>query len=145
MSADPSTLDIAALTAEAARLGYVRDAAVWRGPDGRLRVWTHEAITPRWHEGLTRVLADEAAALRWLLDQPEARRLAAIVEAAEARGRDAERAAVVVATRWAATYEMAEAGRGDPGVAVYCALRRLADAFEAGVHTIPAAKGDDNA
>jgi hypothetical protein len=94
--ADLATLDLPALAAEAGRLGYVRDDALaWRGPDGRSRVWTHEAITPRWHEGLTRVLADEAAALRWLLDQPEARRLAAIVDAAEARGREAERDDVV--------------------------------------------------
>jgi hypothetical protein len=91
MPADPSTLDLAALTAEAERLGYVRGRA-----DGRGVEWlAGESVVARWLAGWGPPLADEAAALRWLLATPEARRLAAIVEAAEARGRAAERADVV--------------------------------------------------
>ena len=73
MSADLATLDLPALTAEAERLGYVRyDDLRWLGLGGRSVVYNGN---------------DEAAALRWLLATPEARRLAAIVDAAEARGR----------------------------------------------------------
>ena len=93
MSADLATLDLAALTAEAERLGYVRDAdglaARWRAPwFVTAIVYTRGHFAPRWHDQTSLVFADEAAALRWLLDQPEARRLAAIVDAAEARGRE---------------------------------------------------------
>jgi len=99
MPADPSTLDLPALTAEAKRLGYVR-----RGAPGVVRWADGECTLASWHDGDCAAmwwevrggvaLATEAAALRWLLDQPKARRLAAIVDAAEARGREAERAEV---------------------------------------------------
>jgi len=100
--ADLSTLDLAALAAEAKRLGYVRHGApgVVRWADGEctLASWHDGDCAAMWWEVRGGVaLATEAAALRWLLDQPEARRLAAIVEAAEARGREAERADVLAA------------------------------------------------
>jgi hypothetical protein len=89
MPADLSTLDLAA---EAERLGYVRHGApgVVRWADGEctLASWHDGDCAAMWWEVRGGVaLATEAAALRWLLDQPEARRLAAIVDAAEARGR----------------------------------------------------------
>jgi hypothetical protein len=97
--ADPSTLDIPALIAEAERLGYVRE----RDPDDGLPWWVDSRpramLCPdgNWLVDGRRVGPDEAAALRWLLATPEARRLADIVEAAEARGREAERADVLAA------------------------------------------------
>ena len=64
-------------------------AARWRAPwFVTAIVYTRGHFAPRWHDQTSLVFADEAAALRWLLDQPEARRLAAIVDAAEARGRE---------------------------------------------------------
>jgi len=96
--ADPATLDLAGLTAEAGRLGYERigqspGTVVWttaaRGDERPVLADYAQVTARRWqddsgsHRGQT-----EAAALRWLLATPEARRLAAIVDAAKARGRE---------------------------------------------------------
>jgi hypothetical protein len=88
---DLTTLDLAGLTAEAERLGYTREVGAWGfrwvlgdqrrlvSLDAPLALWWSEPHRP--HDG-------EAAALRWLLATPEAQRLRAIVDAAEAMGHD---------------------------------------------------------
>jgi len=106
---DPSTLDLPALTAEAERLGYVRE----RDPDDGLPWWVDSQpramLCPdgNWLVDGRRAgaagVADEAAALRWLLAQPEALARAACY----ARGVADERA------RCLALVDAARDGDGD--------------------------------
>ena len=82
-----ATLDLAALTREAERLGYVREAGShgFRWHDGYSRVlWSLGAAI--WWSAPHRTHDDEAAALRWLLRQPEALARAACGEHEVTRG-----------------------------------------------------------
>ena len=100
MAPDLATLDLAGLRAEAERLGYVADhgvgidgrpAHVWRKyRDGRPLAW--RLLSGQW---MPSGEPDERGALLRVLAWPSAQARRDIVDAAEARGRAAERADVV--------------------------------------------------